>query len=69
MARAPKPPAGYEKSKFDRDAGVKEGSAADMRRDAKAIPKFLAAKKAAAKPGAREAREVEKRVSARNDRR
>lgn len=41
MAKMPK---GFEQSKFDNDKGVKEGSKADRKRDAKEIPKFLAAK-------------------------
>jgi hypothetical protein len=36
---------GFEQSKFDNDKGVKEGSKADMKRDAKELPKFMAAKK------------------------
>lgn len=40
-----KKPKGFEKSKFDNDKGVKEGSKADKKRDAKEIPAFLAAKK------------------------
>jgi hypothetical protein len=40
-----KTPKGYEKSKFDNDKGVKEGSKEDMARDKKAIPKFEAAQK------------------------
>jgi hypothetical protein len=39
-----KAPKGFEKSRFDNDKGVKEGSAADNKRDKKEIPKFLAAK-------------------------
>lgn len=42
MARAPK---GFEGSKFDDDRGVKEGSKADRKRDAKEIPAFLKARK------------------------
>lgn len=42
MAKSPK---GFEKSRFDNDKGVKEGSKADKKRDAKEIPAFLAAKK------------------------
>lgn len=42
MAKLPK---GFQKSKFDNDKGVKEGSKADKKRDAKEIPAFLAAKK------------------------
>ncbi len=37
-------PKGFEKSKFDNDKGVKEGSKADLKRDKKEIPKFEKAK-------------------------
>ena len=40
MAKLPK---GFEKSKFDNDRGVKEGSKADRKRDAKEVPAFLRA--------------------------
>lgn len=40
-----KMPKGYEKSKFDNDKGVKEGSAADAKRDVKGIARFKAAQK------------------------
>lgn len=33
-------PAGYENSKFDKDAGVKEGSPADLARDKKGVAAF-----------------------------
>jgi hypothetical protein len=41
MAKLPK---GFEKSKFDNDKGVKEGSKADRKRDAKEVPAFLKGK-------------------------
>jgi len=41
--------AAFERSKFDKDKGVKEGSPADKARDAKQFPAF---KKAVAKKGA-----------------
>ncbi len=60
-----KAPAGFEKSRFDRDPpGTKEGSPADQKRDAKAMPKYVAAKKQA-----KLAKTVERRVAARNDKR
>jgi hypothetical protein len=39
-----KTPKGFEKSRFDNDKGVKEGSKADKARDKKEIPKFENAK-------------------------
>ena len=36
--------AAFEKSRFDNDKGVKEGSPADMKRDAKQMPAFLKSK-------------------------
>lgn len=41
MARQPK---GFQGSKFDDDKGVKKGSKADKKRDAKEIPAFVRAK-------------------------
>lgn len=41
---AKKTKAAFEKSKFDNDKGVKEGSAADKKRDAKQFQKFKKAK-------------------------
>ena len=35
--------AAFERSKFDNDKGVKEGSKADLKRDKKQFPKFKAA--------------------------
>ncbi len=35
-----KKPKGYESSKFDKDKGVREGSKADMKRDAKGIAAY-----------------------------
>lgn len=43
MAKATK--AAFERSKFDNDRGVKEGSAADKRRDKKQFPAFQKAMK------------------------
>lgn len=43
--------AAFEKSKFDNDKGVKEGSPADMARDKKEMPAFVKAQKAKAKKG------------------
>ncbi len=43
----PKAPKGYENSKFDNDKGVKENSAADMKRDKRGVAAF---KKSKAKP-------------------
>jgi hypothetical protein len=40
-----KVPPGYEKSGMDNDKGVKEGSAADAKRDAKAIAAYKAKRK------------------------
>ena len=37
--------AAFEKSKFDNDKGVKEGSKADMARDKKQMPAFMKFKK------------------------
>jgi hypothetical protein len=34
----------FERSKFDNDKGVKEGSKADKKRDAKQFPAFLKSK-------------------------
>lgn len=50
MAKAPTK-AAYERSKFDKDRGVREGSKADMKRDAKgmAAMKAATAKKAGRK--------------------
>ena len=42
-----KPPKGYEKSKFDKDKGLKEGSKADISRDKSGVKKFMASKKRA----------------------
>lgn len=36
-----KPPKGFEKSSYDNDKGVKEGSKADKARDKKQMPAFL----------------------------
>jgi len=44
-----KKPVSFEKSGFDNDKGVKEGSKADRARDAKQKLAFLAAKKKAKK--------------------
>lgn len=41
MATGKQTKAAYEKSGFDKDKGVKEGSPADMKRDARAMPAFL----------------------------
>lgn len=43
MAKNPfaKSKAAFEKSKYDNDKGVKEGSKADMARDKKQFPAFL----------------------------
>jgi hypothetical protein len=37
--------AAFERSKFDNDKGVKEGGKADMARDKKQMPSFLASRK------------------------
>jgi hypothetical protein len=44
MASA-KQKAAFEKSRFDNDKGVKEGSKADLKRDKKQMPAFLKSKK------------------------
>jgi hypothetical protein len=40
-----KQPRGFQGSSFDNDKGVKQGSAADKKRDAKEIPAFKRAEK------------------------
>lgn len=42
---AKKTKAAFERSKFDNDKGVKEGSKADMARDKKQFPAFIKFKK------------------------
>ncbi len=49
MATKSKSKAAFEKSRFDKDKGVKEGSKVDMARDKKQMPAFLKAGKAKAK--------------------
>jgi hypothetical protein len=45
MAKGKPTKAAFERSKFDNDKGVKEGSKADQKRDAKQFPAFLRSKK------------------------
>lgn len=45
VALSAKDMAAFKRSKYDNDVGVKPGSAADKKRDAKEIPAFLKGKK------------------------